>query len=124
MVFLIFGPLEAHNGGRKLALGGAKQRALLAIALPRPAGRGDRTPAGRRAHFEDALAMAERIGARPALARAELDYATLVLNAMSPAMPRERAGCWRAAWRRRAQSGMPVLAERVSALREQAAHAG
>ena len=33
MDFLILGPLEAHDGGRKLPLGGAKQRALLAMLL-------------------------------------------------------------------------------------------
>jgi DNA-binding SARP family transcriptional activator len=33
MEFLILGPLEAHDGGRKLPLGGAKQRALLAMLL-------------------------------------------------------------------------------------------
>jgi DNA-binding SARP family transcriptional activator len=33
MEFLILGPLEAHEGGRKLALGGTKQRALLAMLL-------------------------------------------------------------------------------------------
>jgi DNA-binding SARP family transcriptional activator/tetratricopeptide (TPR) repeat protein len=31
--FLILGPLEAYDGGRKLALGGARQRALLAMLL-------------------------------------------------------------------------------------------
>jgi DNA-binding SARP family transcriptional activator len=33
MEFLILGPLEASAGGRKLALGGAKQRSLLAMLL-------------------------------------------------------------------------------------------
>ena len=33
MGFLLLGPLEAYDGDRKLALGGAKQRALLAILL-------------------------------------------------------------------------------------------
>jgi DNA-binding SARP family transcriptional activator len=33
MEFLILGPLEASDGGRKLPLGGAKQRALLALLL-------------------------------------------------------------------------------------------
>lgn len=33
MEFLILGPLEAHDGGRTLPLGGARQRALLAMLL-------------------------------------------------------------------------------------------
>ena len=33
MRFLILGPLEAYDGDRKLALGGTKQRALLAMLL-------------------------------------------------------------------------------------------
>jgi DNA-binding SARP family transcriptional activator len=33
MEFLILGPLEASDDGRKLPLGGAKQRALLALLL-------------------------------------------------------------------------------------------
>jgi eukaryotic-like serine/threonine-protein kinase len=36
MEFLILGPLEANAGGRKLALGGARQRSLLAMLLLHP----------------------------------------------------------------------------------------
>ena len=35
MEFLILGPLEVRDAGRSLAIGGARQRALLAILLTR-----------------------------------------------------------------------------------------
>jgi class 3 adenylate cyclase len=65
-------------------------------------------------HFEDALAMNERMGARPWLARTAYDYARMLQIAGRPArIPELTARASALA----EDIGMPVLARRVAALR-------
>ena len=69
-----------------------------------------------RAHFEDAIAMNERMGARPWLARSAVDYATMLRRCDSPGS--ERANELLALAASLADDiGMSVLRRRIDAMR-------
>ena len=121
--FRILGPLEAVDDGGPLALGGAKQRALLALLLRRRAGRLDRPSvdalwAGKpppTAHLTAGLRLAAAKGARrrdvvtrPPGYRVRLEAASSISRACARSVDEARAATHRgarASCARRSRSG-------------------
>lgn len=109
--------LLAPSSGRNLVFGtaiasfGAADAILGALS----ATMGDRPQAQR--HFEAALAMNERQGARPALARTRLDFAQMLLHRGEPGDLDRADGLLRAAEEAAAALGMASLPARIEAAR-------